>query len=37
MVAGMENFGIGEIPSAGEHGSFHLAAEAAKIGTHPSG
>jgi hypothetical protein len=33
----MGNLGIGEIPSAGELGSFHQAAEAAKIGTHPSG
>jgi hypothetical protein len=33
----MGNLGIGEIPSAAELGSFHLTAEAAKIGTHPSG
>jgi hypothetical protein len=37
MVAGMGNRGIGEIPSAEEPGSFHLMAEAVKIGTHPSG
>jgi hypothetical protein len=36
IVAGMGNLGIGEIPSAAELGSFHLTAEAAKIGTHPS-
>jgi hypothetical protein len=36
MVAGMGNLGIGEIPSAEQPGSFRLAAEAVKIGTHPS-
>jgi hypothetical protein len=37
MVAEMGSLGIDEIPSAEEFGSFHRAAEATKIGTHPSG
>jgi hypothetical protein len=37
MFAGTGSRGIGEIPSAAEGGSFHPMAEAAKIGTHPSG